>query len=203
MIQPFTVLTSKAVVLDRANIDTDQIIPARFLKKSRAEGYQNWLFYDLRHDSGGLPLADFPLNRPDVQRAAILVSGANFGCGSSREGAVYALVDAGIRAVIAPSFGDIFHGNALKNGLLPVRLPEQELAALLRGCRDGSTAELTIDLTRQEVALESQHWSFEVDPFRRECLLMGIDEIDLTLQYNDRIADFQETYWSSRPWLRP
>lgn len=201
--EAFTVLTAVAAPLDLANVDTDQIIPARFLKKPRATGYDNYLFHDLRFDPDGTPHPDFVLNRPAFKGARILVAGPNFGGGSSREGAVYALVDAGIRAVVAPSFGDIFHSNALKNGLVPVAVPA-DLAADLRAALTAEPGlELTVDLERQVLRGANREVGFTIDPFRRECLLKGIDEIDLTLQYHDRIAAFRDAHWAVRPWLAP
>lgn len=175
---PFSVLTAPVAVLDRANIDTDQIIPARFLRKPRSVGYGQFLFADL-----GLSLpAD----------AAILLAGANFGCGSSREGAVYALVDAGIRCVIAPSFGDIFAGNAAQNGLLTVALR-------IAGMAPGDM--LTVDLPAQEVRLsDGTVRGFEIDPFRKQRLLEGRDDIDLTLAHDAEIVAFEARDRTARPW---
>lgn len=201
--QPFTVMTAVAAPLEMANVDTDQIIPARFLKKPRASGYHNYLFHDLRFGPDGAENPEFVLNRPFFREAQILVTGPNFGGGSSREGAVYALVDAGIRAVVAPSFGDIFFGNALKNGLLPIVVPADvaESFRALLAAEPGT--EMTVDLPRQIVRGGDVEVGFPIDPFRKECLLKGIDEIDLTLQYRDRIAAFRDAHWSQRPWLAP
>ncbi len=188
---PFTTLEGEAVALDADNIDTDQIIPARFLRKDRSAGYQNFLFHDLRDQP------DFPLRG---RTPAILVAGANFGCGSSREGAVYALVDAGIRCVIAPSFGDIFAGNAGKNGLLTITLGEAEAAAL-RALLPGP---LRVDLPEQRLTLpDGSTRGFEIDPFRKRCLVEGLDDIGLTLQHAARIADFQARDRLARPWALP
>ncbi len=200
--QPFTVLTAVAAPLEMANVDTDQIIPARFLKKPRASGYDNYLFHDLRFDPDGRENPDFILNRPPFRTARILVTGPNFGGGSSREGAVYALVDAGIRAVVAASFGDIFFGNALKNGLLPIVVPAEIATALRAALVAEPGLELTVDLERQVLRGANREVLFSIDPFRRECLLKGIDEIDLTLQYRERIAAFRDAHWTARPWLR-
>jgi len=166
---PFGVLRGRAAMLPRANVDTDQIIPARFLRKPRAAGYQAYLFADLRNEE-----PDFPLRGGE----AILVAGENFGCGSSREGAVYALVDAGIRCVIAPSFGDIFAGNAGKNGLLTVTLPTGGFAA----------GEMIVDLPAQLIRAGDRHFAFAIDPFRKKCLIEGLDDIDLTLEHAASIA---------------
>lgn len=178
---PFTVLTAPAAVLARANIDTDQIIPARFLRKPRNAGYQNFLF------------ADQSIRLPPG--AGILISGPNFGCGSSREGAVYALVDAGISCVIAPSFGDIFAGNAAQNGLLTIALT-------LGDVTDGAT--LTVDLPAQTIRLpDGTVRPFEIDPFRKQRLLAGRDDIDLTLAHAAGIAGFEARDQTARPWAVP
>ncbi len=170
---PFGVLRGRAVVLDRANVDTDQILPARFLRKPRSAGYQNFLFYDLREAEPGFPV------RGDV---AVVIAGANFGCGSSREGAVYALVDAGIRCVIAPSFGDIFAGNAARNGLLAIVLADAP-------ARLGGAGHLAIDLPAQTVTLpDGTVLPFDVDEFRKTCLVQGLDDIGLTLAHEAALA---------------
>lgn len=191
---PFGVLSAPAAVLEAANIDTDQIIPARFLRKPRSAGYQQFLFHDVRQAQ-----PDFPHglggNRP------ILLAGANFGCGSSREGAVYALVDAGVRCVIAPSFGDIFAGNAAKNGLLTLVLPAEQVATLAERARTGQ--EITVDLPAQEVRAGNQALSFAMDPFRKRCLLEGLDDIGLTLANAGAIAAFETADRVRRPWATP
>jgi 3-isopropylmalate/(R)-2-methylmalate dehydratase small subunit len=191
---PFTTVTGRVAVLEQANIDTDQIIPARFLRKPRSDGYNNFLFYDARAADPG-----FPLGTSD--NAPILIGGTNFGCGSSREGAVYALVDAGVRCVIAPSFGDIFAGNAGKNGLLMVVLPQDEHAAVLRAARDG--AELTVDLADQHICFGNHVLSFTVDPFLKRCLQDGLDDIGLTMDETARIAAFEAADAKRRPWSIP
>lgn len=187
---PFVTITSAAVVLDRANVDTDQILPARFLRKPRSAGYQHFLFHDLRADPA------FPLNDPRAEGAAILVAGPNFGSGSSREGAVYALVDAGFRCVIAPSFGDIFAGNAAKNGLLTLAA---EQAAGLSGF-----PLLTVDLPAQRISLPGGATvAFAIDAFKKRCLLEGLDDIGLTLGYREQIAAFAARDQLARPWVPP
>lgn len=201
--EPFTVLTAVAAPWDAANVDTDQIIPARFLKKPRSSGYHNYLFHDLRFDGEGGKRHGFPLDLPGYAGARILVTGPNFGCGSSREGAVYALVDAGIRVVVAASFGDIFFSNALKNGLLPVVLPAGTVDRLRAALEAEPGLELTVDLEAQSLRGANMVERFAIDPFRRECLLKGIDEIDLTLQYRERIEAFADDVWRVRPWTRP
>jgi len=169
---PFTTLTGRVVVLDRAHVDTDQIIPKQFLKTIGRAGLGSGLFFAWRQDP------DFVLNRPEAAGAAILLAGENFGCGSSREHAAWALLDFGIRCVIAPSFGDIFYNNCTKNGLLPVRLPIAQF--LGREC-------LTVDLAAQTV----DGVGFEMDGFRKQCLLQGWDDIALTLRYEDRIGAYE------------
>jgi 3-isopropylmalate/(R)-2-methylmalate dehydratase small subunit len=189
---PFTTVRGLGVGLDRTNVDTDQIIPARFLRKPRSAGYQNFLFHDLRQEDPA-----FPLNGA---QPVVLVGAENFGCGSSREGAVYALVDAGVRCVIAPSFGDIFAGNAGKNGLLTITLPSA-LTATLRGMLP---AEMTVDLPAQSLRFpDGTEHSFPMDPFRKRCLVNGLDDIGLTLEHADRIAAFQAEDRALRPWAIP
>lgn len=189
---PFTHLEAVAAPLPLSNVDTDQIIPARFLHKPRKDGYEDFLFRDFRFDADDRPRPDFVLNEPATAQARILVTGANFGCGSSREGAVYALWDFGFRAVIAPSFGDIFHGNALKNGLLPVVLPEQVVASLLAKLKAAPGQTLAVDLSAQSVAHPAGDvWRFEIDPFIKQCLLRGIDELDYTLALSDQISTYE------------
>jgi len=200
-VKPFVRATSAAVVLDRVNMDTDQIIPARFLRKSRRTGYQDWLFHDLRRDAAGALDPDFPLNRPEAAGAAILLVGRNFGSGSSREGAVYALVDAGIVCVVAPSFGDIFSGNAAKNGLLTVVLPEDEVRALMAAAAAGP---LTVDLEARTVSDASGRTvTFGVDEGRRRALLEGLDEIGGTRQRLAEIEAAERAAEATRPWTVP
>ncbi|MCB9947817.1 MAG: 3-isopropylmalate dehydratase small subunit [Rhodospirillaceae bacterium] len=201
--QPFTRLNGVAAVFDQANVDTDQIIPARFLRKPRGPGYGGFLFHDLRFDEGGAERPDFPLNRPGWREAAILVAGENFGCGSSREAAVYALMDFGIRCVIAPSFADIFAANAVQNGLLCAALPAAEVAAI----RDAVIAEpgagLGVDLPAQTVtAPNGMVCTFAIDPYRKRCLIEGLDQIALTLARLDAIAEHERCAQAAEPWLR-
>lgn len=196
---PFTTLTARAVPLDIVNVDTDRIVPARFLRKPRSEGYENFLFHDLRESDPG-----FALNRPEYRGAKILVAAENFGCGSSREGAVWALTGWGLRAWIAPSFGDIFFENSFKNGALAIVLPIERVAAIRAMVEADPGAEITIDLPSQSVRLPGGSVErFEVDPFRKECLLAGIDEIDLTLRYEKQIAAYEERQRLETPWLAP
>jgi len=201
---PFDTLTAPAVPLRLANVDTDQLLPGRFLRKPRSDGYDNYLFHDVRRGPDGTPRPDFPLNDPRWAGAPILVADRNFGGGSSREGAVYALVDAGIRAVIAPSFGDIFYSNAIKNGLLPIRLPIAEVERLWAIAEADSTAPLTIDLTARTVRpANAEPVGFEIDAFHRACLLAGTDDIDLTLAHADALAGFERADHAARSWRVP
>ncbi len=198
----FLPVNSRAVVLDQPNVDTDQIIPARFIKRPRSEGFQNFLFYTLRRSPDGAMREEFPLNRPEAAGVQVLLAGTNFGCGSSREGAVYALVDAGFRAIIATSFGDIFTDNALKNGLLPVVLPAHQVTTLMATVREQPGTQLNVDLRQQEVACAGMRHRFAIDPFAREALLNGVDEIGLTLMNVARIEEFEVAYQSRYPWRR-
>jgi 3-isopropylmalate/(R)-2-methylmalate dehydratase small subunit len=201
--QAFTHLRALAAPLEGRNVDTDQIIPARFLKKNRDEFYKNYLFHDLRFDEHGAPRPDFILNRPPFQGAQILVADENFGCGSSREGAVYCLADYGIRAILAPSFGDIFFNNCFKNGLLPIRLTETEVDQLFNEVKAFPSFKLVVDLEKQTVSTSnsSSVFHFEVDAFRKHCLINGLDDIGLTLQHADAIHTFEERHISRFPWL--
>lgn len=187
--KPFTTFASPIAVLPLANVDTDQIIPARFLKITTKEGLGGKLFNDWRHDKNGSPKADFPLNRPEAKGAQVLVTGANFGCGSSREHAPWALVDAGFRAVVATSFADIFHQNALKNSLLPIQVTPEVLATVMAA---GSGAKVQVDLENQVLTLpDGTQVKFPVDPFRKRCLLLGVDELGYLLQFEKEIADYE------------
>ena len=181
--RPFTKVRSVAAPLPLDNVDTDQILPARFLSQRREDGYADYCFRDLRFAADGSTLPEFPLNQPRYKGASILVAGSNFGCGSSREGAVYALMDCGIRAIIAESFGDIFHQNALVNGMLPVVLAKAQVAAIMERANDPAAGAIEIDLEAQRVVLGSAAIDFAIDPFRRHCLLNGVDDIDFTLQF--------------------
>lgn len=189
--QRFTVHTGIAALLDRDNVDTDQIIPKQFLKRTERTGYGDCLFFDWRF-ANGQPDAAFALNAPQYVGASILIAGKNFGCGSSREHAVWALRDYGFRAVIAPSFADIFSSNCVKNGLLTVVLHASEIAALKQRDAAGRFL-LTVDLTKCEVsAREGFSAHFELDPFRRTCLLEGLDEIGMTLKHEPAIAAYEK-----------
>jgi 3-isopropylmalate/(R)-2-methylmalate dehydratase small subunit len=195
--EPFRRFESHAVPIPRANCDTDQIIPARFLQKLRSDDFGPYLFADERFDSGGRKRAEHILNRPPCDTAGIMIGGRNFGCGSSREHAVWALCDFGIRAVIAPGFGDIFAANALKNGLLPVVLPEAVTAPLAESAARSPGLRIAIDLPAQMVILpDGSRHGFEIDPFSRQCLVSGIDELGYTLGQADLIDGFEKTHSS-------
>ncbi|WP_434623235.1 3-isopropylmalate dehydratase small subunit [Azospirillum sp. B2RO_4] len=194
---PFVTLTAPAVPLDIANIDTDQLLPARFLKKPRSAGYGNFLFHDERKPG-------FPLDDPAYAGAAVMVTDRNFGCGSSREGAVYALVDGGFRCVVAPSFGDIFAANAAKNGLLTVTLPEDAVATLRRQLQEAPGAAVTVDLPAQTLTgPDGRALPFAIDAFKKECLIEGLDDVALTLRHQDAIDLFDQRDAERRPWVVP
>lgn len=198
----FTSIDAPAVPMRQANIDTDQIIPARFLQKPRELGMEAFLFHDLRFDDRGVKRSEFILNAPAFDRARVLVSGRNFGCGSSRETAVYALMDYGFRAVIASSFGDIFFNNALVNGLLPIVLAPSQVDALLLALEAELGAHVRVELERQQIHSPSGECvHFEVDPFRKRCLLDGVDEIGFTRAFEPQVLAFESNMARERPWL--
>jgi 3-isopropylmalate/(R)-2-methylmalate dehydratase small subunit len=184
--------TGKVAPLDRVDVDTDQIIPKQFLKRIERSGFGQFLFFDWRFNDDGTPNPEFELNRPGYEGASVLVAGRNFGCGSSREHAPWALQDYGFRAVIAPSYADIFFNNCFQNGILPVVLPEPVVNEILSRAKERPGYSLTIDLERQTVEDEEGELArFEVDPFRRDCLLRGLDGIGLTLQHEASIDAFE------------
>lgn len=189
---PFRTHTGLVALLDRANVDTDQIIPKQFLKRIERTGFGEFLFYDWRYRPNGELNEEFPLNDPRYRGASILVTGKNFGCGSSREHAPWALADFGFRAIIAPSFADIFANNCQKNGLLPVVLTETEVAELMGRTREIEGHQLTVDLERREVSdADGFTAAFTIDEFQRHCLMEGLDDIDLTLQHAADITAFE------------
>ena len=199
---PFTTLTGIAAPLPKANVDTDQIIPARFLKTIKRTGLGKSLFANFRYDESGAEKPDFVLNQAPYRQAEILIAFENFGCGSSREHAPWALLDFGIRCVIAPDFADIFHNNSFKNGILPVKLPREVCERLMEDARMGGNARLTVDLERQVVVRPNgEEIPFEVDPFRRHCLLNGLDDIGQTLQHAPAIDTHEAKLRASQPWL--
>ncbi len=193
----FTLLKSKATPIDRVNVDTDQIVPKQFLKLIQKSGFGRYLFYDWRFDSEGRPRSDFVLNNPKYQGRQILLARDNFGSGSSREHAAWAILDYGFRAVIAPSFADIFYNNCIKNGILPVRLRSEDVDYLFQN----EDVEIEIDLVKQLVYAEERKMEFEIDEFRKKLLLEGLDSIDLTLQIEDRIAAFERRNSTFAPCL--
>jgi 3-isopropylmalate/(R)-2-methylmalate dehydratase small subunit len=199
----FTRLTGTACPLDIANLNTDQLIPARFLKVPRSAGLGTMLLHDLRFDPDRRERPDFPLNKPAWRDARIIVGACNFGCGSSRESAVYALWDYGIRCVIAPSFGDIFAGNAVQNGLLTAIVSDDEAAALMAMLGETPDRPVTVDLKQQTIQCGNHTWRFVVDPVVRTRLLNGWDNIALTESYVDKIAAFKVADRARRPWARP
>ena len=200
--EPFTKLTAVAAPLDMANVDTDKIIPGRFLRKLRGPGYDKLAFHDIRFnaDSGENP--DFVLNKPYYRTAKILVASANFGCGSSREAAVYVLYDFGIRCVIASSFGDIHYGNELQNGMLPVVLPDEACAILRAQLHARPGAQITVDLAAQTVSgPDGTTYPFDIDPGHKERLLKGLDDIGLVMQHEKDIEAFEARHRQVMPWL--
>ena len=198
----FTTLTGVAVPLRMINIDTDRIIPKQFLKTIKRTGLGQFLFNDLRYNANGTKVEEFVLNRPAFQNAQIIIAGRNFGCGSSREHAPWALLDFGIRCVIAPSFADIFYNNCFKNGILPVQLTEEEVAHLLKAAEAGANATFTVDLDTQLVTdPNGGTFKFEVDAFQKHCLFNGLDDIGLTLDKAADIDKFEENRGVRAPWL--
>ena len=200
--EPFITLTAIAAPLPLANVDTDKIIPARFLKTIKRSGLGVHLFDAMRYDGEGRERADFVLNRDPYRNAQILIAHENFGCGSSREHAPWALLDFGIRCIVAPDFADIFHNNALKNGILPIRLPRAVCDALIEDAQLGGNARLTVDLARQVVIRPNgEEIAFDIDPFRKHCLLNGLDDNGQTLQRAPAIDAYEAGRRMSQPWL--
>jgi 3-isopropylmalate/(R)-2-methylmalate dehydratase small subunit len=200
--QKFTTLRGVAAPLPMINIDTDAIIPKQFLKTIKRTGLGKNLFDELRYEMDGREKPDFVLNQPAYRKAQILVTGENFGCGSSREHAPWALLDFGIRCVIAPSFADIFYNNCFKNGILPIQLPQSEVDKLMDDAKRGANAIVTIDLEKQEITgPDGGRLRFDVDPFRKHCLLNGLDDIGLTLEKAAAIDSFEARDRQARPWM--
>lgn len=201
---PFTTFTAIAAPLRMSNVDTDQIIPARFLRHHRSDGYGQFLFRDRRFDENGVEIPDFVLNRPEFRNAQILVAGDNFGCGSSREGAVFALADNGIRCVVAPSFGRIFYRNCFNNGVLPAIVEESEITRLVSAAAAGSNHRLRVDLVEQTISVARSGTAarFKVEPFFRDMLLKGVDELGLTLELIDTIKTFEGQYLEKFAFLK-
>lgn len=201
--EKFTRLSGIACPINQSNVNTDQILPARYLKWTRAQGIGKVLFNDLRFDAAGNEKPDFPLNKPAWRQAKIVVSARNFGCGSSREAAVYALYDYGVRCVIAPSFGDIFSGNAVQNGLLTAIVSDEQAAEIMAALTQTPELPVTIDLNQETIVCGNKTYDFTIDPVRRSRLLNGWDDIALTESFRDRIADFRLRDRIERPWSRP
>ncbi|MDJ0943570.1 MAG: 3-isopropylmalate dehydratase small subunit [Kiloniellales bacterium] len=199
--EPFTKLTAVAAPLPMVNVDTDKIIPARYLKTIKRSGLSEGLFRDLRTDADGQP-NDFVLNQPAYKGAQILVAGDNFGCGSSREHAPWALLDAGIRCVISTSFADIFYNNCFKNGILPIVVSKEELDKLMDDAERGANATLTVDLEAQTIkGPDGGSIAFEIDPWKKHCLLNGLDDIGLTMEKKPVIEAFEDGQKAAQPWL--
>lgn len=199
--QPFAKHTGLIAPLDRVNVDTDQMMPVRFCRLLTREGYGRLLFYSWRYLEGEKPNPDFVLNRPRYQGASILLARANFGCGSSREHAPWALEDYGFRVLIAPSFADIFYNNCFKNGILPIQLPQEEIDKLLDDASRGPNATLTVDLPAQEIrGPDGRAIQFDLDPFLKRCLIEGLDDIELTLEKAAHISEYEERSRTRRPW---
>ncbi len=200
--QAFTTLTGVAAPLPLANVDTDKIIPARFLKTIKRSGLGVHLFDTLRYDADGKERADFVLNTEPYRHAEILIAHENFGCGSSREHAPWALLDFGIRCVIAPDFADIFHTNCFKNGILPVALPREICDLLIEDAKMGGNARVTVDLAREVVVRPNgEEIPFKIDPFRKHLMLNGLDDIGQTLQHAPAIDTFEGREKSEKPWM--
>ncbi|MGE3151434.1 MAG: 3-isopropylmalate dehydratase small subunit [Nitrospiraceae bacterium] len=200
--QPFTTLTGLVAPLDRVNVDTDQIIPKQFLKTIKRTGLKEGLFYDWRRRADGSPDPGFFLNQPRYEGAAILLTRDNFGCGSSREHAPWALLDQGFRCLIAPSFADIFFNNCFQNGVLPVVLKPTEVQALFREAAESTGYQLTVNLATQSVSTpHGNRYQFDIDPFRKDCLLHGLDAIGLSLKHETAIAAYETRRKAEAPWL--
>jgi 3-isopropylmalate/(R)-2-methylmalate dehydratase small subunit len=200
--QPFTKLTGVAAPLPMINVDTDKIIPKQFLKTIKRTGLGAHLFNDMRFTPDGAEVADFVLNQQAYRNAEILIANDNFGCGSSREHAPWALLDFGIRCVIAPSYADIFYNNCFKNGILPITLPKAQVDALMAQAEQGSNARFTVDLEAGEItAPDGSVIAFDIDPFRRHCLLNGLDDIGLTMEKSSQISGFEDSQKPTQPWL--
>ncbi|WP_370213156.1 3-isopropylmalate dehydratase small subunit [Roseovarius sp.] len=200
--EKFEKLTGIAAPMPLVNIDTDMIIPKQFLKTIKRSGLGVNLFDEMRYDRQGNESPDFVLNQPAYRDAEILVAGDNFGCGSSREHAPWAIKDFGIRCVIAPSFADIFYNNCFKNGILPIALPQEQVDVLMKDAEKGANARMTVDLEAQTVTTsDGESFAFEVDSFKKHCLMEGLDDIGLTLEKANAIDSFEATIGAQRPWV--
>ena len=200
--EKFTTLTGVAAPMNMINIDTDMIIPKQFLKTIKRTGLGVSAFFDMRYNDDGSEKPDFVLNQPAYRKAKILVAGENFGCGSSREHAPWALLDFGIRCVISESFADIFYNNCFKNGILPIKLPKEDVEKLMEDAERGANATVTIDLEKQEITgPDGGCVKFDIDPFRKHLLMEGLDDVGLTLKKEKAIEGFEDSQKSERPWL--
>ncbi len=200
--KPFVKLSAVAAPLPMINIDTDIIIPKQFLRTIKRTGLGQHAFHDIRYNEDGSEKPGFVLNKKEYRNAEIIITGENFGCGSSREHAPWALLDFGIRCVIASSFADIFYNNCFKNGILPIQLPQKQIDDLMKEAQENPDALLEIDLEKQTVTRGNKFsFSFDIDPFRKHCLLGGLDDIGLTLEKNNHIADYEDKRKNEKPWL--
>ena len=200
--EKFEKITGIAAPLPLINVDTDMIIPKQFLKTIKRSGLGVNLFDEMRYDDEGREIPDFVLNKPQYREAEILIGGDNFGCGSSREHAPWAIKDFGIRCVIAPGFADIFFNNCFKNGILPIVLPQEQVDVLMKDAEKGSNARMTVDLEAQTVTTsDGESFAFEVDAFKKHCLMEGLDDIGLTLEKSAAIDTFEEKLAATRPWV--
>ena len=198
----FTQLTGVAAPMDMINIDTDMVIPKQYLTTTERTGLGKGLFHEMRYNADGSENPDFVLNQPQYRDSKILVAGENFGCGSSREHAPWALLDFGIRCVIAPSFADIFYNNCFKNGILPITLAPDDMAKIMEDAERGANATITIDLESQTITgPDGGEVTFELDAFKKHCLLNGLDDVGLTMEHEDKIASFEDGRKTSQPWL--
>ena len=200
--KPFTTLTAKAAPLEMINVDTDIIIPKQFLKTVKRTGLGVSAFYNIRYNDNGEPLSDFVLNKPEYADAKILITGENFGCGSSREHAPWAILDMGFRCIIAPSFADIFFNNSFKNGILPIVLPQEQVDQLMESAKAEPDGLIEVDLDKQTITRGNQFsFDFNIDPFRKHCLLNGLDDIGLTLEKKAHIDAFEGKRETDQPWV--
>ncbi|WP_422032098.1 3-isopropylmalate dehydratase small subunit [Roseovarius sp.] len=200
--EKFTKITGVAAPMPMINVDTDMIIPKQFLKTIKRSGLGVNLFHEMRFDDDGNEIESFVLNKPQYREAEVLVAGDNFGCGSSREHAPWAIKDFGIRCVIAPSFADIFYNNCFKNGILPIALPQEQVDVLMKDAEKGSNARMEVDLEAQTVTTsDGEVIRFEIDSFKKHCLLEGLDDIGLTMEKADAIAAFETRAAAERPWV--
>ena len=200
--KPFTVLNAKAAPLEMINVDTDIIIPKQFLKTVKRTGLGVSAFYNIRYDDQGEASPDFVLNKPEYADAEILITGENFGCGSSREHAPWAILDMGFRCIIAPSFADIFFNNSFKNGILPIELPQEQVDQLMESAKAEPDVLVAVDLEKQTITRGNQFsFAFEIDPFRKHCLMHGLDDIGLTLEKGAHIDAFEEKRGGAQPWV--